>query len=149
IFEVGTACWVGMWLALRGEGRLAIAGWAAAIGTGVPFLFRLGLWLGVEPTLNQKLEGWGWFWPWIFGEWLGALLAIAFYLWVYRFAKRRVALELQGAEWAPRKALTATAWSLRAFFKSPFTRHASCRVVAASVDESRITHHASRTTSPP
>jgi len=125
IFEVGTACWVGMWLALRGEGRLAIAGWAAAIGTGVPFLFRLGLWLGVEPTLNQKLEGWGWFWPWIFGEWLGALLAIAFYWWVYRFAKRRVALQLRGAEWTFRPAVPHLAPALAEDLSIPLTHHAS------------------------
>jgi ABC-type transport system involved in multi-copper enzyme maturation permease subunit len=96
--EVGTACWLGMWLALRGEGRLGIAGWAAMLATGVPFLFRLGLWLGVEPALTEKMQSWGWFWPWIFTEWMGALLAVTYYWCLYRFAKDRVSLALRGVE---------------------------------------------------
>jgi hypothetical protein len=113
--EVATACWLGMWLALRGEGRLGIAGWAAILGTGIPFLFRLGLWLTVEPALTEKFQVLGSLWPWILTEWVGALLALLYFWCLCRFGKRRVSLELRGIERPRRTILRQTGSVLREF----------------------------------
>ena len=125
LLEVGVSCWVGMRLALKGEGRPAIAGWAAALSTGVPFLFRFVLWVAVEPRLNATLEGWGWIWPWLFSEWLGAVITIGWFLWLYWFTKRLVSLQFRGAEWVFRPKLRRSPIAPGEAANIPLTHHAS------------------------
>jgi len=130
LLEVGISCWVGMRLALKGEGWPAIAGWAAGLGTGVPFLFRFVLWVAIEPRLNAIFEGWGWIWSWLFTEWLGSVLTIGWFCWLYWFTKRLVYFQLRGAQWA---------------FRPTFRRSPAAPGEAVSIP---ITHHASRITTP-
>jgi hypothetical protein len=97
LFEISGVCWLAVWLALRGETQLTIAGWAAGLGTGAPLLMKLALWLGLQPFLSQQISNWGWMWPWLVTTWAEQIVCIAYYTAVISFIRRRVTRELSGS----------------------------------------------------
>ena len=86
ILGVYLVCWIGMWIGLRAKSRLSIAGWAAALSTGIPALFRLLFEITLDPMLSQSLpQSWG-----VISMWFEQLLILIYFAIACRRIKRLV-----------------------------------------------------------
>ena len=98
IFDVFLVCWVGMWVGLQTRSRLAIAGWAAAVSTGVPALFRLLFGIILDPIVTQSFtNGNGSTSAALASIWLEQALVLIYFIYAWLFVKRRLTRELSGA----------------------------------------------------
>jgi hypothetical protein len=92
ICSIGTVCWLGMWFGLRGHSPLATMFRAAGLTTGVPFLFRTFVTIGLS-AITYRLAGGGW-WTRMGLAWLQAVVILAYLFWLMRRVRRRLAVEL-------------------------------------------------------
>src|SRR5437867_12083586 len=84
-----SVCWVGMWVGLQTRSRLAIAGWAAAVSTGVPALFRLLFGIILDPIVARLLaNGNGSNFAALASMWLEQTLVLIYFIYAYLFVKR-------------------------------------------------------------
>lgn len=106
ILGILAVAWFGMLFALKGKSAAGIILRAAALGTGVPAVFKTLYALGAERvTYTVASRG---LWPGTFANWLEEIIVIVYYLWLFRLAKKRVLGELSGTPPARRKLLHAS-----------------------------------------
>jgi hypothetical protein len=95
ILGILAVCWFGMLFALKGKGAAGIMLRAAGLGTGLPALFKTLFAYGTERvTVTASSGGLS---PGTIFDWLEQIIIIAYYLWLFRWAKRAVLRELSGA----------------------------------------------------
>jgi hypothetical protein len=95
ILGILAVCWFGMLFALKGKGAAGIMLRAAGLGTGLPALFKALFAYGAERiTFTVSSSG---LWPSTMTNWLEEIIIMAYYLWLFRWAKRAVLRELSGA----------------------------------------------------
>lgn len=95
ILGVMAGCWLGMLFALKGKNALGIIARAAGLCTAVPAVFKALFAYGTE-RITFTYSGNG-LWPGTITNWIEELIIIAYYLWLFRWAKKRVLHELSGA----------------------------------------------------
>jgi hypothetical protein len=83
-----------MGLAFRGHRQLVILTRAVGLGTVAPAAFRALVALAIDPQVAVSYGEW----PWTVKLWAEELLILFYYLALLRFAKRRLAAALPGAE---------------------------------------------------
>jgi hypothetical protein len=106
ILGVLAGCWLGMIFALKGKNALGIMARAAGLCTAVPALFKALFAYGAERiTFTVSANG---FWPGTIANWLEEFIIIAYYFWLFRWAKNHVFRELSGAQPASKKSSHAS-----------------------------------------
>jgi ABC-type transport system involved in multi-copper enzyme maturation permease subunit len=120
ILGILAVCWFGMLFALKGKSAAGIMLRAAALGTGVPALFKTLFAYGAERiTFTVFSTG---LWPGTMTNWLEEIIVMLYYLWLFRLAKKGVMRELSGISSVGKKSSHA----------SRITHHVSPRVRQAT-----------------
>jgi ABC-type transport system involved in multi-copper enzyme maturation permease subunit len=106
ILGILAVCWFGMLFALKGKSVAGIMLRAAALGTGLPALFKTLYAFAAEHItftfsnsglLESKMA-----------NWLEEIIVMLYYLWLFRLARKGVLRELSGAPSAPQKSAHAS-----------------------------------------
>jgi hypothetical protein len=84
-----------MLFALKGKGAAGIMLRAAALGTGLPALFKTLFAYGADRiTFSMSSSGLS---PGTIFDWLEQIIILVYYFWLFRWAKKAVLRELSGA----------------------------------------------------
>lgn len=94
ILGILAVCWFGMLFALKGKTTVGIILRSAGLGTGLPALFKTLFALGAERiTFTVSSSG---LWQGTIANWIEELIIALYYLWLFRYARRRVIEALSG-----------------------------------------------------
>ena len=89
-------CWVGLWFGLKARNQTAAVLWTAGLAKGLPYLFGIIISLLVRLVLAPFGNPAGYASP--AGVLVPAVMVLLCYLWLIRLVRRRLGLELAGAE---------------------------------------------------
>jgi hypothetical protein len=89
-------CWVGLWFGLKARTQTAAVLWTAGLAKGLPYLLGIIISLLVRFVLAPFASPSGYVYP--AAVLVPAVAVLGSYLWLIRAARRRLILELSGAE---------------------------------------------------
>jgi ABC-type transport system involved in multi-copper enzyme maturation permease subunit len=120
ILGILAVSWFGMLFALKGKSAAGIMLRAAALGTGLPALFKtLYAFAAEHITFTVSNSG---LWEGKIASWLEEIIVMAYYLWLFRLARKRVLRELSGTPSAPRESVHGSRITR---YLAPRVRHAT------------------------
>jgi len=83
-------CWVALWFGLRIEGQARVVLWTVLLTKAVPFGFTMGWWFLCYLLLPPMMQPVWSIMPWLIQSFSPQLIALLFFLWLIRLARRQL-----------------------------------------------------------